>query len=199
MKTYTIVKTDAAPNWNSVPGLDIDCILWEPDCGVRMTQKLCYDEKYLYVHQQAVEENIRAEYSGPLSPVHEDSCMEFFFAPGQDSRYFNFEINPNACFDIGFGPDRANHIRLCHRAEQELFCAECLRCDGGWTAEYRIPLSFIRIFFPEFSLSSGTRFRANCYKCGDKTAKAHYLSWNPIPLERPNFHCPEYFGEMVLE
>jgi len=199
MKTYTVVKTNGAPDWSRIPALSVDCILWKPDCGVRMKQQICYDENALYVRQQATEENIRAEYSGPLSPVHEDSCMEFFFGLGEDTRYFNFEINPNACFDIGYGPDRANHIRLCHKAEKELFGQKCSRCEGGWTAEYRIPISFMRMFFPGFELKSGVHFRANCYKCGDKTVKAHYISWNSIELEKSNFHCPEFFGEMVLE
>ena len=35
---------------------------------------------------------------------------------------------------------------------------------------------------------------ANFYKCGDKLQTPHFLSWNPIDLEKPNFHCPEFFG-----
>jgi hypothetical protein len=35
---------------------------------------------------------------------------------------------------------------------------------------------------------------ANFYKCGNKTVHKHYLSWSPIDLGEPNFHCPEYFG-----
>lgn len=106
MKEYVILKVNSIPDWNAVPVLAVDTILWEPDCGIRMTQQLCYDETALYVRQRAWEANIRAEYSAPLSPVHEDSCMEFFFAFGADERYFNFEINPNGCIELGFGPDR---------------------------------------------------------------------------------------------
>ena len=111
MKTYAIPRTSGAPDWNSVPALAVDTVLWAPDCGIRMTQQLCYDETALYVRQQAWEPNIRAEYSAPLSPVHEDSCMEFFFALGADDRYFNFEINPNGCIELGFGPNRIRQSR----------------------------------------------------------------------------------------
>lgn len=106
MKTYSIPRTSGAPDWNSVPALAVDTVLWEPDCGIRMTQQLCYDETALYVRQRAWETAICAEYTAPLSPVHEDSCMEFFFALGADDRYFNFEINPNGCIELGFGPNR---------------------------------------------------------------------------------------------
>ena len=36
-------------------------------------------------------------------------------------------------------------------------------------------------------------------KCGDDTAVPHFLSWNPIGAPRPNFHTPEYFGEIHFE
>ena len=44
MKSYTIAKTSGAPGWDAIEPLRADCVLWEPDCGVRMEQKLCYDD-----------------------------------------------------------------------------------------------------------------------------------------------------------
>lgn len=199
MNTYRIVKTAGAPDWAHIPALRVDNALWVPDGGVRMEQRLCYDANALYVCQRAWEADIRAEYSAPLSPVHEDSCMEFFFSLAKDWRYVNFEINPNACMELGFGPNRQDRVRLCHKAEPETFRPVCRRVDGGWTAEYRIPLSFLRIFWPEFSLRSGVSFRANCYKCGDKTPQPHFLAWNPVETPAPDFHRPEHFGKMILD
>jgi hypothetical protein len=40
--------------------------------------------------------------------------------------------------------------------------------------------------------------RANIYKCGDKCDQPHFLSWSPIGLPNPDFHCPEWFGEIEL-
>ena len=199
MNTYRIVKTAGAPDWADIPALRVDNALWELDGGVRMEQRLCYDAGALYVYQHAWETDIRAEYSAPLSPVHEDSCMEFFFSPTGDGRYVNFEINPNACMELGFGPNRHDRVRLCHKAELETFRPVCRRADGGWTAEYRIPLPFLRILWPEISLRSGVSFRANCYKCGDKTPRPHFLAWNFVETPAPDFHRPEYFGEMILD
>lgn len=199
MKIYTISKADGKPDWGCVPALHVDTVLWAPDCGIRMTQQLCYDETAFYVRQQAKEPIIRAEHFTPLSPVCEDSYMEFFFSLGADDRYFNFEINPNACFEIGFGLYRENRIRICHKTEHEAFHPVCKRTLDGWTAEYRIPIEFLRLFYPAYQLEPGVRFRANCYKCGDLTVHQHYLSWNPVETRTPDFHRPEFFGQMLLE
>ena len=40
MKSYTIAKASGAPGWDAIEPLRADCVLWEPDCGVRMEQKL---------------------------------------------------------------------------------------------------------------------------------------------------------------
>ena len=40
--------------------------------------------------------------------------------------------------------------------------------------------------------------RANFYKCGDNCDKTHFLSWSPIALPTPNFHCPEFFGSIEM-
>ena len=34
----------------------------------------------------------------------------------------------------------------------------------------------------------------NFFKCGDLTEQAHYLSWNPVTSEQPDFHRPQDFG-----
>ena len=59
-------------------------------------------------------------------------------------------------------------------------------------------IAFLRILYPEFSLRSGVSFRANCYKCGDKTVHPHFLAWNAVETAAPDFHRPEFFGKMIL-
>ena len=65
-----------------------------------------------------------------------------------------------------------------------------------WTVELKIPLHLI---FRNNNLSFPQTLRANFYKCADKTKKPHFVSWQPIALPSPNFHCPEFFGEIVLK
>ena len=44
----------------------------------------------------------------------------------------------------------------------------------------------------------GMTLRANFYKCGDDTAQPHYIAWNAVDHPTPNFHLPQYFGELHL-
>lgn len=47
--------------------------------------------------------------------------------------------------------------------------------------------------------SNGQNAGVNFYKCGDDLPKPHYLCWNPIKSETPDFHLPEFFGNAIFE
>ena len=128
--------------------LYLDQILWEPDCGVRAGGSIRHDGDNLLVHLWAKEKDIRAEYTAPLSPVHEDSCLEFFFMPEGEERYLNFEINPNGCLHIGFGRDRNDRERIVPDNPEKLFSIRTSRTAGA-----RSSSSFLRSF-SVFILSS---------------------------------------------
>ena len=126
MNRYEILKIDGQPDWNKIPTLSVDNILWLPDAGIRMTQQICYDAEKLYIHQKAVEEHVRAEHTDVLAQVCEDSCMEFFFCPEVDSvRYFNFEWNLNGALYLGWRTDRDNAARLQLDDHKSLFNFGC--------------------------------------------------------------------------
>lgn len=197
MKTYTIRAAAGEPGWAAVPRLEAGSVLWLPDAGIRAFGQFCHDAGNLYVHLRAKERDIRAEYTAPLSPVCTDSCLEFFFMPEDGDRYFNFEINPNGCLLAGFGRGRADRVFLHREDMRELFGIRTARTPDGWEVFYRIPLSFLRLFWPGFTFA-GT-LRANVYKCGDLTVREHYLSWNPVTSQAPDFHRPQDFGRMVFE
>jgi hypothetical protein len=197
MKTYTIRAAAGEPGWAAVPRLETGCVLWLPDAGIRAFGQFCHDAEYLYVHLRAVERDIRAEYTAPLSPVCEDSCLEFFFMPEGEDRYLNFEVNPNGCLLAGFGRGRADRVFLHREDLRELFGIRTARTPDGWEVFYRIPLDYIRLFYPDYQFKG--KLAANFYKCGNKTVNRHYLSWSPVLLESPDFHCPEYFGVIEFE
>ena len=194
---YLVTKVEGTFDWNSIPTTAIDKVLWLEDAGVRAQAQLCHDDDNLYVHLSATEKNIRAENTAPLSPVHEDSCLEFFFSLDDGANYFNFEINPNGCLCLQFGPARSNRIDIVKRNAAEYFDIKTNQTPDGWEVFYRIPLEFIRLFYPSYRFEG--EFSANLYKCGDKTPKKHYLARTPIDLETPNFHCPEFFAKMRFE
>ncbi len=199
MKHYTVARVSGAPDWAQIESVSVDEHLWLAPAPIAMTAQLCYDEAQLYVHLRANEANIRAEHTAPLSPVCEDSCMEFFFTPDPANlRYFNFEVNLNERMYIGLCRSNPDHARLILPNEQSLLHTHAQRTDDGWEVFYRIPLSFIRLFFPDFSLQPGAVLRGNFYKCGDLTVQPHYISWNRVDTAAPDFHLPTYFGLLTL-
>jgi hypothetical protein len=132
-KSYLIRSVAGEPDWDLIPLLHVDQILWKPDCGVRAYGQFCRDSESLCVHLCAIEADIRAEYTAPLSPVCRDSCLEFFFMPVKETRYFNFEINPNGCLWIGFGHSREDSTVLYRSGMEQLFDIRTGRTRDGST------------------------------------------------------------------
>ena len=56
----------------------------------------------------------------------------------------------------------------------------------------------IKGLFGKADFSPGDVLRGNFYKCGDDAAFPHYGMWSPVLTGEPDFHRPEYFGELAL-
>lgn len=199
MRSYVLKKVTSAPDWDTIDALPIDNLQWtNPPVDIRAQGQLCWDEAAIYVRLRAWETEIRAEHSGLLQSVCEDSCLEFFFRPTDDLRYFNMEFNLNCALYLGFGPNMPELTRLAVQDEAEIFRPHAQRTEDGWEIFYRVPFFLVRRFFPDFRPEIGLAMYGNCYKCGDKTVKPHFLSWNPIRSIEPQFHCPQDFGRLIL-
>ena len=196
MRTYIITRRGVDFSWEQVPVLHIDNLQWSQPVPIRAQAQLCYDEEAIYIRMAATEPFIRAEETGKLGMPCLDSCLEFFFCPtAEDDRYFNIEYNPNACLCFGFG--FGCRVRLV--VSNELLDPQVSRTEEGWQIAFRIPSKLIRQFDPSFTPVSGGSIRANCYKCGNLTVQPHYITWNPVALPAPSFHCPAHFGIMYFE
>ena len=192
---YTIVRTAGSPGWSTVPSLSLGNILWEPDCGIRAGGQLCHDSENLYVRLSAQEENIRAEYTSPLSPVWEDSCLEFFFSFDGRS-YVNLEANAKGALRAAYGPDR-NKRRFLREMEVPLPTAEAVEAEEGWELRLRLPLGLIPALW-SVEARPGLTFTGNFYSCGDATPAPHYAAWSPVETQTPDFHRSEFFGELIF-
>ena len=194
MREYTVTRCNGQPDWSTIPALQIDNWFRIEPMPVAAQGQVAYDDNALYVRLSAVEENIRAELTGKLDEISEDSCLEFFFCPMPgDKRYFNIECNLNGCLYLGFGPNVDELVRLIPEVPSIVPIAQ--RIEDGWETVYSIPYSFIRMFFPSFFPVSGCSMRANFYKCAGKKVPPHYITWNPVPqLPKASFHNPDAFG-----
>jgi hypothetical protein len=65
--------------------------------------------------------------------------------------------------------------------------------------EYTLPFSILEKYMKVDLPMPGKKWRANFYKCGDKTSHPHWLTWAPVEFPKPNFHLPGFFGMLIFE
>ena len=188
--------------------LFIDHVNWpeafpeKPEASVELHN----DHEYLYLHFRVKGEQLRAVTTEDQGPVWEDSCVEFFCQVPRDKHYYNFETNCIGAMVASRRLGRAEDVQALPVEEMALIQRKCTfpreafeEKDGlfEWTVEERIPLNLI-FQSPISHLQFPLTLRANFYKCADKTKRPHFLSWRPIDLPKPDFHCPQFFGEITL-
>lgn len=178
-------------NWKTFP--------YKPQVSFRIARTA----REIWIHFFVNEQSVRAVNTEPNQPVYQDSCVEFFVQPVSDGPYMNFEFNAIGTCLSQVGPERAGRQFLDPDTIRRISTRSSLgntpfeeRKDlHEWNLLVGIPLDLL--FGEEDPDLTGKHIRGNFYKCGDKLEVPHYLSWNPIGVERPDFHRPEFFG--VLE
>ena len=68
-----------------------------------------------------------------------------------------------------------------------------------WSVEYRLPIAILEKYCSVNKPASGVTWRANFYKCADETSQPHWLTWNKVDHPTPNFHLPQYFGQIKFK
>ena len=162
----------------------------------------CTDEALL-LHYRVEEDSIRALCAEDNGRVWTDSCVEMFLSPHpDDGSYYNLECNcigtvllgyhdadgnkSRAAYDVTAGIGRWASLGRSPFAERE--------AEGPWEVALIVP--FACYWRHSFRPETGTQMRGNFYKCGDELRTPHFLSWAPIEWERPNFHLPQFFGQL---
>lgn len=147
-----------------------------------------------YVKERA----IRAVHRQTNDPVYKDSCVEFFVAFNGDEKYYNFEFNCAGTCHAGFGINRHGREYLTEAVIAKIKTLPVIkpannkRGDISWQLTLQVPLE---VFCKhELTQLTGLNAKMNFFKCGDDLPKPHFLSWNKIESEEPNFHLPEFFG-----
>lgn len=177
-------------NWEAYPYLPV------------VTFDIARGSKDLYLHFFVRSHSVRAENGLDSSPVHQDSCVEFFMKkPGSDT-YMNFEFNCLGTCDAArrrsrlekdsLKSDEYARIRRSSSIKSKPFAEICE--VTVWDLTIAIPFELMELDpdnLPE-------KILGNFYKCGDACMRPHYLSWSPIDLPAPDFHCPEFFGELYF-
>lgn len=197
------------PQWQKVKPLYINEIIGpEPKFKPKAQVKLLYDDENLYVCFKVEDRYIRAITTSNYGPVWEDTCVEFFFTPGQDIKkgYLNFETNCIGMVMFRHQTGREENVILTDPADlAQVEMAHSLPKKAidpenpepiTWTMEYRLPLKMLEKYHKITKPAPGVKWLANFYKCGSNASNPHWMTWSRIDKERPDFHRPEYFGTL---
>jgi hypothetical protein len=167
------------------------------------TFTIAHTAKTLYIDFFVRCNYLRAENFENQSPVSDDSCVEFFVSPTCDNHYWNFEFNCIGTINASHRSERKNPTRL--NAEQLASVRRYASCgtrpfremEGmfAWNLLVAIPLDLIDVKYE----GKPIEMMANFYKVAAATSAPHFLSWNEVHSETPDFHRPCDFGRLILE
>lgn len=148
-----------------------------------------------------VEENFLLAKASTNGNIHEDSCVEFFLDLDDNGKYYNLEFNCLGWGKIGYGRERDGRVMLNADVVELISSSATINSTPNYSTKlfsWNIILVIPTAVFCYSDIKSltGIKAKGNLYKCGDSIPSPHYLVWNPINSEEPDFHRPEYFGEL---
>lgn len=166
--------------------------------------KIAYTHNEILLKVYVKENFIRAKYDQPNDPVYCDSCFEFFFSPDNNDSYYNFEFNCIGTPYLAFGKSGNNREKADATVAKSIWTFSSLgnqifkEKSGKFEWEMCIAIPFKAFFKHDLKNLKGKHCSVNFYKCGDELTKSHFLAWNKIETKNPDFHRPEFFGEITF-
>jgi hypothetical protein len=211
-KTKLPVELDLAWDsevWEQADTVEISNFFATPVAGSFQPETKCrvlYDNSGIYLLFKVKDRYVKSTRTKLNDSVCRDSCVEFFIEPDSNGGYINFEFNCG-------GNMLASCVKDCTRIDGGF--ADYQNIDQAAAAEIKIFHTMPNIVDPEiieatewrlgafvpFTVfnrytncdipTSGTNWRGNFYKCGDRTSNPHWASWSPI--SELNFHLPQCY------
>jgi hypothetical protein len=189
---------------SQLPLHTIGCVNWtkypyKPNVQFR----IAHNGQEIFLYYLVDECDIKAICRSDNGKVWEDSCVEFFVAFPPYQTYMNIECNCIGRIHAALRTNRENiiasTINFAGRIKRwaSLGNKTILNASGEWEVAMVIPVEIFGM--QQIDSFDGVEARANFYKCGDKLITPHYLSWHPIDTPKPNFHVPQFFGEIEFE
>ena len=197
--------------WQGVESVDVKhFVVREPEHKPKVQAKVSYDEQFLHVIFRVEDKYVRAVAQKYQDMVCKDSCVEFFFTPGEDLSigYFNFEINCGGMMlvyhQLAVGKNaRALDESDCDKVEIYHTMPKIVEPEiqepTTWIIQYRVPFEMLEKYCAVNRPMPGVVWRANFYKCADATSHPHWLTWSVVDRPGPDFHVPEFFGTLEFQ
>jgi hypothetical protein len=160
---YKVQRANDSPAINAVWDKDI----WENTESVKLNNfmgdrpehfpetlaKVRYDDQFIYVTFKVEDHFVRAVATETNGPVYQDSCVEFFFTPNQDSTdYFNLEMNCKGVFLFGYHlNNNETNGKVAEEDYKKIKIAYSLNKDvkkeiqeaTTWVVEYALPIEIL--------------------------------------------------------
>nr|WP_319997613.1 carbohydrate-binding family 9-like protein [uncultured Draconibacterium sp.] len=216
MKNLTVTKIDtttslsikeaALPLERNTETEAIDILNWKnafpyrPDIKFRIAHT--GNEIWLKFYVQ--EKNILAQETEINGDVYKDSTVEFFISI-DGKNYYNFEFNCIGTPHVGYGPGRGKRTPILPEMVNQIDIESSLgnqpfaEKSGNFSWEMMICIPIQCFAFDKVQSLNGLKATANFYKCGDETSDPHFVTWNAIDTENPDYHRPEFFGKISFE
>lgn len=183
----------------------IDVINWPAfDYKPKLNFRIGHTGKEIWLKYYVTEKHILAQETRTNGEVYKDSCVEFFVSL-DGKNYYNLETNCIGTVHLAYGPGRNNrkfvNPEIIKKIEIESTLGnkplEEKTGNFEWEMMIRIPVESFA--FDQIKTLKGLKATANFYKCGDDTSIPHYVTWNPVGTENPDYHRPEFFGKVMFE
>ena len=162
--------------------------------------KIAHTSDSMLLKYEVKEKHVKAEYRNTNDPVYNDSCVEFFLS-FDGTHYYNLEFNCMGTGLIGYGDaDKGRRQRLPKRTVEQVKTYSSINAGSSLDKEWRLLLDIPFTVFEADAIVTlaGVRCTGNFYKCGDELPTPHFVSWNKIDHPSPNFHLPQFFGELYF-
>lgn len=213
--------------FSSLEPMKVSCCNW-PDrfpYTPKVELRMFHTGDRLFVRFDVTEDYTAALVGEDNGEVWTDSCVEFFIQPDagyplkpddENERsnarkyapgiYYNFETTCIGTMLLGARRSRVD----AELAPEEVLNSVARRTslprgetfaekegENKWSLILSIPPT--ALFRHDIHDWSGVKARINAYKCGDGLTHPHFLSWQPVLTEEPDFHRPEFFAEVRFE
>ena len=202
MKEYKVKMLDKFPEcFDDIEKAEINECVWLFDYKpYSFAQVVFVKNEGFLIKLTSFESNPKAVHQGFYSNVYKDSCLEMFAKfDNSCEKYVNIETNSIGASLIAIGKDRHERVRIDEIIEKP-FPVKAFKDKDKWSTEIFVSLKDLeKLYGLDRSIfKEGYEFYGNFYKCGDETETEHYVMWNRVETEKPDYHRPEYFGKFIL-
>jgi hypothetical protein len=159
---------------------------------------IAYSNDCIFLKYFVKEKSIKAAAGDINGAVWNDACVEFFIS-FDDKGYYNLEFNCIGTALGGFGKGKEDRNGIAENFLREIKYVACITNKPDnihWELTLIIPASVF--VYHNITLLKGAECKANFYKCGDGLHEPHFIAWSAIESPEPDFHLPQFFGDIVF-